>query len=153
MAQHKDLTGSDLHEPKGVSTASAGQVYVADGAGSGAWTGGVESFTSLSLTFTDISTAGDLYIACGVTGTITRIDCVLGGAITTADAVLSAKIDGVSVDDGNITVSESGSAAGVAFFSEPTGHNDVVPGSVIKITTDGASSTTATCTVTVTINV
>ena len=35
---HASLTGSDLHEPKGVSTASANQIYVANGAGSGVWT-------------------------------------------------------------------------------------------------------------------
>lgn len=35
---HKDLTGADLHEPKGVSTAGTGTVYVANGSGSGAWT-------------------------------------------------------------------------------------------------------------------
>ena len=34
---HKALTGSDLHEPKGVELASPGQVYVADGVGSGSW--------------------------------------------------------------------------------------------------------------------
>lgn len=34
---HKLLTGADLHEPKGVETALTGQVYVANGAGSGAW--------------------------------------------------------------------------------------------------------------------
>jgi len=34
---HKLLTGTDLHEPKGVATAIAGQVYVSDGAGSGSW--------------------------------------------------------------------------------------------------------------------
>ena len=35
---HKLLTGTDLHESKGVATAISGQVYIADGAGSGAWT-------------------------------------------------------------------------------------------------------------------
>lgn len=35
---HKNLTGAELHEPKGVSTALAGQIYVSDGSGSGAWT-------------------------------------------------------------------------------------------------------------------
>lgn len=35
---HKLLTGTDLHESKGVATALAGQVYVTDGAGSGVWT-------------------------------------------------------------------------------------------------------------------
>lgn len=34
---HRDLTGADIHEPKGADTASAGTVYVADGAGSGSW--------------------------------------------------------------------------------------------------------------------
>lgn len=37
--QHSVLTDPELHEPKGASTATDGQVYVADGAGSGAWTG------------------------------------------------------------------------------------------------------------------
>lgn len=35
---HSTLTGSDLHEPKGVSTANAGNVYIANGSGSGVWT-------------------------------------------------------------------------------------------------------------------
>ena len=34
---HNTLTDPYLHEPKGASTASAGQIYVADGAGSGDW--------------------------------------------------------------------------------------------------------------------
>lgn len=38
MAEHNTLTGSSLHEPKGTTAASSGQVYVADGASSGAWT-------------------------------------------------------------------------------------------------------------------
>ena len=36
--QHKDIPEAQLHEPKGVSTALSGTVYVADGAGSGQWT-------------------------------------------------------------------------------------------------------------------
>lgn len=35
---HKNLTGADLHEPKGAAAAASGQVYVSDGAGSGVWT-------------------------------------------------------------------------------------------------------------------
>lgn len=35
--QHSALTDPNLHEPKGVSTAAAGKVYVANGAGSGSW--------------------------------------------------------------------------------------------------------------------
>lgn len=35
---HASLTGANLHEPKGADAASADQVYVSDGAGSGTWT-------------------------------------------------------------------------------------------------------------------
>lgn len=35
--EHKDITDPHIHEPKGASTATAGQVYIADGAGSGTW--------------------------------------------------------------------------------------------------------------------
>ena len=35
---HSSLTDPYLHEPKGASTATAGEVYIANGAGSGSWT-------------------------------------------------------------------------------------------------------------------
>ena len=35
--QHKDIPEAGLHEPKGVSTASSGETYQADGLGSGNW--------------------------------------------------------------------------------------------------------------------
>lgn len=35
--QHRDIPDGQRHEPKGISTASAGQVYVANGNGSGSW--------------------------------------------------------------------------------------------------------------------
>lgn len=35
---HKNLTGADLHEPKGADSAASGQVYVSNGSGSGVWT-------------------------------------------------------------------------------------------------------------------
>ena len=35
--QHKSITDPEIHEPKGISTATEGTVYVADGAGSGDW--------------------------------------------------------------------------------------------------------------------
>lgn len=34
---HASLTGNDLHEPKGISTAAANTVYIANGSGSGTW--------------------------------------------------------------------------------------------------------------------
>lgn len=35
--QHKDIADAQLHEPKGASTANAGDIYISDGAGSGTW--------------------------------------------------------------------------------------------------------------------
>lgn len=43
---HASLTGSSLHEPKGVETATVGQAYLATGTGTGAWT----TLSGLSLT-------------------------------------------------------------------------------------------------------
>jgi len=35
--EHNNLTDPELHEPKGVASASEGQLYIADGAGGGVW--------------------------------------------------------------------------------------------------------------------
>ena len=35
--QHSALTDPNIHEPKGIASASSGQVYVANGSGSGSW--------------------------------------------------------------------------------------------------------------------
>jgi microcystin-dependent protein len=49
---HASLTGSNLHEPKGVATALVGTVYVANGSGSGSWTDvGTASFTGMIADF------------------------------------------------------------------------------------------------------
>ena len=36
--EHKNIADPNIHEPKGAAGASAGQIYVADGAGGGVWT-------------------------------------------------------------------------------------------------------------------
>lgn len=50
--QHNVLTGSALHEPKGVASASANRVYVANGLGSGTWS----QLTTASIDATSIAT-------------------------------------------------------------------------------------------------
>lgn len=37
MPEHKDIQDPDLHEPKGITTASAGELYLANGEGGGEW--------------------------------------------------------------------------------------------------------------------
>lgn len=53
--QHSALTDPNIHEPKGITTAQEGQVYVADGSNSGDWM------------FPAGHAYGELYIAAGAT--------------------------------------------------------------------------------------
>ena len=46
--EHSALTGSALHEPKGVAAAGAGAVYLATGGGSGTWVSS-HSYASLGM--------------------------------------------------------------------------------------------------------
>lgn len=153
MAHHKDLTGTDLHEPKGVASATSGQVYVADGAGSGTWTSKPGSYVAVTRTIADVSTAGDVYVGMPVGGTISFIVGVLEAAISGANSAVTFSIGGVAIDSSAMSVLQSGSAAGNEYQSTPSGHNTVVAGNVVKISTDGASTGTAPFTVTLLINV
>ena len=143
--EHKDITGSDNHEPKGVESASSGEVYVADGAGSGAWEPNtLGSKYVLSARFDDISTAASIYTVAPFAGTITAIYVVLNGAITVANSNVTVEIAGVPVVGLAVTVGYSGSAAGSVFSDTAiTSSNAVTAGQAIEIITDGASSTAA----------
>ena len=55
--EHSQLPDELLHEPKGASTAAAGTVYVADGAGSGSFS--KLPTTSLDITLENVSTITD----------------------------------------------------------------------------------------------
>jgi hypothetical protein len=60
--EHKNITDAELHEPLGVVSAAVNKVYVADGAGSGAW--------KLSPVGVDVATEGAVFVATGAgTGT------------------------------------------------------------------------------------
>jgi len=49
---HASLTGAQLHEPKGAAAAAQGEVYVANGSGSGNWTSiSVSAFTGMIADF------------------------------------------------------------------------------------------------------
>lgn len=48
LVEHATITDPNIHEPKGVASASANEVYLSDGAGSGAW----ESIETLVETYT-----------------------------------------------------------------------------------------------------
>lgn len=96
---HSTLTGSELHEPKGIDALTGGasdadKVYVSDGAGSGAWT--------------TTSRYGELYITGGATtqalttvsarldpGTVWTENIASGITTTAADGTFTIAADGV----------------------------------------------------------
>lgn len=154
MAAHSTLTGADLHEPKGVASANSGEVYVANGAGSGAWTG-VNALNEVRVTreVLDISTAGSYWIVPGIAGSISKIYSVIDGAIATGDATLSFEIAGVPVTDGNIVIANVGSAAGDVDSSTPSAANTITAAQAVEIITDGGSANTVKAAVTLVIDV
>jgi hypothetical protein len=95
MAAHNTLTGADLHEPKGVSTATSGQLYVANGAGSGVWTTPLTA--SLTATAAEINRATDVstrLVSAGGTLAVTETShdgkTILLNALTGSVATLPA---------------------------------------------------------------
>lgn len=140
MSAHSTLTGSDLHEPKGVGSASLGQVYKANGSGSGTWTTLPTSYVLLQGAWTDISTAQTIYLPCPIAGTIKKIYVTLDAAITTADSLLTFNIGGVPITSSGITAAFTGSAAGTTFNSTPSAANVLVAGNTVACITDGGST-------------
>lgn len=140
---HADLTGDNLHEPKGVDNATSGQVYVADGNGSGSWTsisatafvGMIADFPTpvaptgwLELDGTDINTTtySSLFnvMTLAVSGTRSSGSPVIGGLSSTTNIKvgyyaygtgIAADITVASVDSSSqVTLSGNASSTGTA---------------------------------------
>lgn len=118
--QHKDITGSNVHEPKGIDTAIAGTSYIANGAGSGTWsklgTNGLKGMPSGSP-------ASDLIITTdGSGGLKTGAPAIYGVATVTnspnqnifsawvppSGAVVLTQASGATLKDQGVRVSSSG---------------------------------------------
>ena len=134
---HASLTGADLHEPKGVATATNNQVYVADGTSSGAWTNRQHILISY---LEDVSTAETVYIPIPFAGTISKVTSVLTNAITVADSTVTIK-NSSGTTMGTITVAFSGSAAGDVDTNSSLTNNTVSADTYITIETNGNSNT------------
>lgn len=136
---HSTLTDPYLHEPKGVSTASSGQVYMANGSGSGTWTP-KENLVELSLEgyIENISSASTVYVPVPFAGTVMKVVTVLEGDIGSSDATITVS-NAAAASMGTITVTQTGSAAGDVDTLAPSTNNTVAADSFITIATDGAS--------------
>lgn len=145
---HKNLTGADLHEPKGAATASSGQVYVSDGAGSGIWQNPLSSVVNLNSfdvngVIEDVSTADDsYYIRFTRDCSVSSIYGVLSGAITVADSEISLYRDGILLGQ-TISIPYSGSGDGVKITKTLSPTYTFTTGQVLKLKTDGASTDAA----------
>ena len=102
----------------------------------------------LQVELTDISTASAAYIVAPVAGSIRKVTSILHSVITSADAVLTIASSVGNVVE-TITVANSGSAAGDIDTITPAQHANVIvaEGTLISVTTSGASSTAARVTV------
>ncbi len=150
MALHKDLTGTDLHEPKGQAAAAVNTVYVADGVGSGTHKTlpvaaldltTMESPNSVYVfcTIPDVSTASAILVPVPQTMSLSSARLVLGGAITAANATVTfTRNDAASM--GSQVVAYSASAEGVGFTFTPVVNQTVTGPGYLKITTDGGST-------------
>lgn len=140
---HGTLTDPYLHEPKGISAASSGEVYVADGAGSGAWTA-KETLIELSLEgyLEDVSSVEKVYVPIPFAGTVVKVLTVLEASISLFNSTVTVK-NSAGSSMGTITVTASGSAAGDIDILLPTSNNTVTANSFITIESDGASTNTA----------
>jgi hypothetical protein len=75
---HANILDADRHEPKGISTATIGSVYVADGSGSGSWENMLINYTaSLSPAIVAANTTAEqTFTVSGVTTSDTCISVV-----------------------------------------------------------------------------
>ena len=139
--EHSTLTGSDLHEPKGVASASTGQVYIANGSGSGAWTAHHNTCV-LTVQLANISAASSCYVATPIAGTITKIYSVISAAITGGDAIITSKLGSTALTNGAITIA-NGSGIAAIDNCTPTANHTVTVGQAITLTSDGGSTNTS----------
>jgi hypothetical protein len=153
MPDHSTLTGSQLHEPKGASTASADTVYVADGAGSGAWakvdTANLDATSIfmhnkfiLSCSIADVSTATTVYLPVPYASTLDYVVSSLNAAITVANSIITIRDHGGN-SAGTLTIAYTGSGAGDIDTLTPASNNVFTANQNVRIVTDGGSTTTA----------
>lgn len=84
---HASLTDPNLHEPKGVATATVDQVYQADGSGSGDWKLPIKKYSiTISPALVAANTTAEQTFTC--TGLVSSTDTIIGVSKPTAQAGL-----------------------------------------------------------------
>lgn len=148
---HKDLAEANLHENKGVSTATDNTVATAS-SNATVWVkvnANMIDTTSIfninkklfQATIADVSTAETVMVVFPFACTVNKVTTVLEGTLTGADATVTcSNHSGGSM--GTITVAYSGSAAKDVDSLSPSANNTFAANEVMSIATDGASTGT-----------
>ena len=140
---HSSLTDPYLHEPKGVATAASGDIYIANGSGSGAWTA-KQTLIELSIEgyLEDVSSVEKVYVPIPFAGTVSKVLTVLEASISSSNSTVTVK-NSAGASMGTLTITSSGSAAGDIDILSPASNNIVTADSFITIESNGGSTNTA----------
>jgi len=148
--EHVDIASANCHEPKHITistTADSGKIITADSSVSGTSefraikeSDITEGMDILYCEIDDLGTNGSAWVVSNNAGTIEKIYSVIHAAISGSDETITAEIDGTLVTSSNITITQSGSAAGDVASSTPTANNAVTAGQAIEIITAGNST-------------
>ena len=130
--EHNAITDPNIHEPKGVSSASSGTVYVADGAGSGNWSTPENSSENRII----VKEAADL------AGTLDSTkEYFLDGVIDMGTQSITVPSGGLNLSGYNFDVSKlTSSAPGYTMFVSDAGGSGNILGKDYGIEVTGASS-------------
>lgn len=171
--EHSTLTGSDLHEPKGVSSAADGQVATASSSAV-SWTKiGATNITDdsipiaainetsikglnkvyLTINIPDLSTTASYWMVIPLAGNISNVWSIIDGALATGDATITLEKAGVALTNGVITITQSGSAAGDIDSATPSAGNTFTAASAVEFVVAGTNSANVDATLTVELDI
>lgn len=163
--EHKNLTGASLHEPKGVASAADGTVYIADGAGSGAWSDPTadinnKNFLTFTGTISNLCTpSSSCLISSPVAGNVVQVSVVCESNFTVAPNVLTAEIVSAGVAAGagvatDLSIScTHGSGVNAVFRGDVSSGNSMTTSQAVLIKTDGGGTGTSLGVVSVIVDV
>lgn len=150
---HSAITDTlGIHESKGVSTAGANRVYVANGSGSGSWVQLPASALDTSTIFNTnkqfltipligLSSAHSEMLLLPEACTVTSISGILTAAVTTVAPVITCTHNGSSAM-GTFTLTVPGTAGDRYNINSPT-NNTMAANDYIQFTVNGGTTGTA----------
>lgn len=130
--QHSALTDPNLHEPKGIASANANEVYVADGSTSGAWEKiSPESLLGISGTgaagqFIAVDGTGNFILAYSAHGSVHYFDGTTGTTVSISAADTYTKANPTTTASGSPSFITEGTNARLTYTGTASIDLDVV---------------------------